>query len=163
MKLLILLLLLSSLSATSQRIALLSKDLKQPIIYTDSLTAEQVIDRFPVEISAFDTLHASLVYLRDMLKERQRSKMKSFELRSASTSIYTTSIPHAYGDHFEVIAKTKIGEVSSIYALTSNQDNNSRNSKRINSVIKYIENNKSLFTAGNEIHPRIYNVMVITK
>ncbi len=74
--------------ALGQKIALLSTDFKRPIIYTDSLTVEQISNAlFPVSVENFDTLYANLDYIHSMLKKVQRSKMKSFELHSGSTII----------------------------------------------------------------------------
>lgn len=149
--------------SNGQRIALLSKDFKQPIIYTDSLTAEQLSEYFPVEVKDFDTLYASLKTLSNMLKERQRSKMKSFEFRAGSTTLKTSRLPKAYGDAFNIVAITKINEIQSQYNITSHKNNNANNSRRIEKILAYISQNKSLFKAPYEISPKYYNVIIVSE
>lgn len=154
---------LLALESFSQKIALLSKDFKQPIIYTDSLTAEQLGNYFPVEVKNFDTLYASLITLSKMLEERQRSKMESFEFRAGSTTLKTSRVPKAYGDAFSVIAITRIDEIESHYNITTTKNNNAKNSKRIEKMLEYIGRNKSLFKAPYEIHPKYYNVIIVSE
>ena len=148
----------------AQKIALLNTDFKQPIIYTDSLTVEQIVSGlFPVSIDDFDTLYANLDYIHSMLKKLQRSKMKSFELHSGSTIISIKRVPFSNGDRYLSIAKTKIGELESTYNLTPIDQSNSKNSNRIDKLMEYMKANKDLFKAPYAIHPKIYNVVVISE
>jgi len=88
------LLLLFSIGSFGQKVALLDMKLKQPIIYTDSITVEQITKYLvPVEVKNFDTLYANLKYIKGMLDIGQRSKMESFELRAGSTKIIIQRIP----------------------------------------------------------------------
>jgi len=164
MKKLFLVLSFSPLISLGQKIALINRDFKQPIIYTDSVTVQQISSGlFPVSVENFDTLYANLDYIYSMLKIRQRSKMKSFELHSGSTIIIVKRVPFAYGDRYSSTAKTKIGEMESVFNLTPVDHSNAKNANRIEMLMKYMKENKDLFKAPNEIHPKIYNVVVITE
>ena len=80
MKIILIILLILPIVSIGQKYALIDRSLKIPILYTDSVTVEQVKDGFiPVENKSIDTFIANIVYLKEMLEVRQRSKMKSFE------------------------------------------------------------------------------------
>lgn len=164
MKIILLFLCLSfCLSLSAQKIALIHRSFKQPITYTDSLTVEQVRSGFfPLVVNDVDTFYANLRYLYKMLKTRQRAKMESFELNSGSTFINSARVPMAYGDRYDIIANTKVGEVLAQMKLSSNALPNKKNARRIKDMMDYISKNKSLFSAPTEIHPRIYYLQVIT-
>jgi hypothetical protein len=146
-------------SCFGQKIALLNRDFKQPILYTDSVTVQQLSLLFPVSSKDFDTLYANLNYIHAMLKIRRRAKMKSFELRSGSTIIRISRVPLAYGDRYLVIAKTNIGEVESQFNLAPADRSNAKNAERIEKLMVYLKTNKDLFKSATEIHPKIYNVV----
>jgi len=147
----------------AQKIALMDPEFIKPIIYTDSVTVEQTRNYFPVSIENFDTLYASLNYLKNMLKVRQRAKMKSFDFKAGSTTIQTKRVPFAYGDRYRITAKTKINEVESNFIISDFSKSNAQNAVRIEKLMTYLEKNKSLFKGVNEIMPKFYNVMVITE
>ncbi len=47
-----------------QKVALLDKKLKQPIIFTDSVTVEQINRGYiPVEVKDLDTFYANITYV----------------------------------------------------------------------------------------------------
>ena len=147
----------------AQKVALLDTKFKDPIIYTDSVTVQQVsTGHIPVKIENFDTLYANLKYLADMLKTRQRAKMQSFELRAGSTIITIQREPHAYGDSYSVVIKSKVDDVSSVYNL-ADQKNNAHNANKIEKLMAYLKTNKSLFTNPYEVRPKLYNVVVLTE
>ena len=153
--------LIFSSHSQGQKIALLSSDFKKPIIYTDSLTVEQVSNGYiPIGVNSFDSFYAELKYLQGILNERQRSKMASFELRAGRTVLSVSKVPRAYGDHFNILVTSKFGEVESNWYLTKDW-NNKRNSERLNELIKYITKNRSMFQSPYEIHPTIYNVVMV--
>lgn len=103
-----------SFSANSQKIALFNTNFETPIIYTDSVTVHQVTNGlFPVNTNDFDTLYANLDFINRMLKKRQRSKMKSFELHAGATLITVERVPFSNGDRYIIQATTHIGEVNS--------------------------------------------------
>ena len=154
-------LLLAWITGVGQRVALLHKDFEKPIIYTDSVTAEQMTDYFPVEIKDFDTLHASLRELSKMLRTRQRSKFESFEYRAGSTILKTTKQTKTHGDAFFVTAITKVDEIQSVYSLTKKSNNNASNARRLDKILSYISTNKSLFKSPYTVSPKYYNVVIV--
>ena len=150
-------------SANAQKVALLDKSLKKPIIYTDSVTVEQVSKGYiPVEVKNIDSLYANLNYLMDMLNVRQRSKMQSFELRAGGTTIFIVRVPYAYGDRYNITMKSKIGEVESNSTISNQKKMNTDNAIRLQELMNYISKNISNFKPPNEITPKIYNIQVIT-
>lgn len=152
-----------SISLSAQKVALLDRGFKQPIIYTDSITVEQVrAGYFPLQVNNVDTFYANLKYLHDMLSTRQRAKMESFELHAGNSIIKSERVPMAYGDRYNIIAYTKIGEILAQMRLSTSEEPSKRNAKRIKRLMEYISKNKSLFGAPREIHPRIYYMQVIT-
>ncbi len=124
------------------------------------MTVEQTTKGyFPVDVQNFDTLYANLNYIKNMLSKKQRSKMKSFELRAGSTIVTVKRVPFAWGDRYLTTAKTKINELESDYVVTSFKISNSDNLSKIERLMSYTKNNKELFKAPNEITPKIYNVI----
>jgi hypothetical protein len=162
-KILFLLFLLPTLTH-AQKVALLNTNFKSPIIYTDSVTVQQTVSGlFPVGINDFDTLYADLDYINKMLSIRQRSKMKSFELHAGQTVIKISRVPFSNGDRYLIKAATNNGELQSNLNLTDITKSNKKNFERIEKMMDYLKTNKSLFTKPYEIHPKIYNVVVITE
>jgi len=160
----LLVLLLISTTANAQKVALLNTDFKSPIIYTDSVTVQQVKSGlFPVGINDFDTLYANLDYVDKMLSKRQRSKMKSFELHAGNTIIIVKRVPFSNGDRYLINAKTNFDEINSNFSLADIGRSNKRNSERIKKVMAYLKTNKSLFTNPYAVHPKIYNLVIITE
>ncbi len=151
-------------SLQAQKIALISNNLKNPIIYTDSVTVEQISSGyFAVSVHNFDTLYANLKYIKEMLSKRQRSKMQSFELRAGTTVITIERAPAAYGDQYIISARSKIDEINCVLNLTNLKKSNNKNADYINDLMNYINSNKSLFKSPNEIIPKLYNIVVITE
>ena len=147
-----------------QKIALLNRDFKQPIIYTDSVTVQQISSGlFPVSVENFDTLYANLDYIHSMLKKIQRSKMKSFELHAGTTIINIKRVPFSNGDRYLANATTKINEIESTFNLTPVDKSNARNADRIKRLMDYMKTNKDLFKGPYAIQPRIYNIVVVTE
>ena len=147
----------------AQKIALLDTDFKSPIIYTDSVTVHQTVSGlFPVSVNDFDTLYANLEYIKKMLTIRQRSKMKSFELHAGKTKIEVSRVPAANGDKYFILATTFVDDIQSNLRLTDITRTNKKNSQRIEVIMEYLKTNKSLFKKPYGIHPKIYNVVVIT-
>ena len=154
---------LSSFWSFGQKIALLDKARKQPILFTDSLTVEQVKKTyFPVGTKDFDTLYANLTYLEEVLSKRQRAKMEAFELRAGYTKIQVDRIPMAYGDRYRILFNTSVNEVKSLYTFSNGEESNKDVVENIKMLKKYMKTNQSLFTNPFEIHPKIYNVVVIS-
>lgn len=163
MRKLIFLILFIPTSIFAQKVALLNTDFKSPIIYTDSVTVQQTVSGlFPVSINDFDTLYANLEYIKNMLSIRQRSKMKSFELHAGQTEITIRRVPFSNGDRYSITATTSIDEIQSNFKLIDINRSNKNNAERIEKIMDYLKTNKSLFKKPYGIHPKIYNVVVIT-
>ena len=155
---------LISLLSYGQKIALLDHNYKLPILFTDSVTVEQIRSGyFPVLTSNIDTFYANVNYIIQMLEVRQRAKMKSFELRTGNNIITVSRVPFSNGDRYLAIAKNKIGEINAVLNLTDYNISNKRNKEKLEKLLSYIKNNKSLFSEPYEIHPKIYNAIIITE
>lgn len=160
-----LLTLLLALSQTvqSQRYALFDKTLEKPILFTDSVTVQQVTQGyFPIENKSTDTLAANIQYLKKMVSVRQRSKMESFELKSGNITINVKRVPYAYGDRYEAIMYSSAGEVKSQMTLINSEIKNKRTGQKLERMLDYFEKNKSFFKAPGEVEPKIYNITVIS-
>ncbi|WP_132053856.1 hypothetical protein [Pseudocnuella soli] len=153
----------ASVSCSAQRFVLIDTKMKLPILYTDSLTADQA-DKgyFPVQLSAMDSLVANLNYLKELLSLRARAKMESFELHAASTIIKTERVPAAYGDRYNIMARTTVGELQTYMRLTTAENSNSKNRERIERLLSYLKKEKQLFREPKEIVPKVYNVQIIS-
>jgi hypothetical protein len=152
-----------SLTGLSQKFALLDAEFKKPILYTDSVTLDQISSKLiPIQANSFDTISTHLKYVRDLLSNKiQRAKMKSFELRSGLTIIKVTSVQHAYGDSYDIDVTTKANNISSNFRLAKNEDLNKGNIKKIDRLLNYMKNASSLFNNGYvEMQPKLYEVIV---
>lgn len=164
MKYFLILLLIPSLTY-AQKYALIDKNIKLPVIYTDSVSVHQVTQGyFPVEKSKIDTFLANLNYIADLHSSITRSKMKSFELRSGSNIMEVSRVPMAYGDQYFVKTVTRAGNVvAEAHLSPSMKKSNKKHRKHFLSIINYITQNQSLFGEYREIQPKLYNVYVITE
>jgi hypothetical protein len=150
--------------AVAQKVALISKDYKKPIIYTDSVTVEQVHSGyFPIEVASIDTFFANIKYVKEMLEVRQRSKMESFELRAGLSSLNVKRIPFGYGDRYSVTANNKLNEIEAVMQLVSQNLLNKKSAEKLKELLNYLSRNKSLFKSPYQITPKIYNAVVITE
>jgi hypothetical protein len=163
-KILTLIFIVCCLGINAQKIALLSSNTKKPILYTDSLTVQQIKDGyFPVSSVNFDTLYANLKYVKNMLQERSRSKIESFTLRAGSTTLEISREPHAYGDKYLITAVTIIGTTTAKLLLTEKNKKNKENYRYISKLMNYIFTNNSYFKGPNEITPVIENAVIVTE
>ena len=146
----------------AQKIALIKSDFSSPIVYTDSLTVNQISQNYiPIETNCFDSINSILLYLEKMLESDKRAKMKSFELKSGSTIFKVTTISHAYGDSYDVDIVTKINDINSNYKLVDNKKLNKKNSLKIEKFRNYLKSEKSLFREEYiEKSVRLYNIEV---
>lgn len=163
MKLLLCIALGLSFNASAQKNALINTDLKSPIIFTDSVTVEQVRTLFPVGVNNFDTLYANLDYLNKMVKTRQRAKMQSFELHSGNVVIKVSRVPFSNGDRYAMKAVSKEDNIVSVFNISDINKSNKKTSERIEKIMSYLKSNKSLFKDPYDVHPKIYNAVVITE
>lgn len=147
---------------SQSRFALLDKDFKKPILFTDSVTVEQVTQGFfPVQNIHIDTLIANIKYLESLVSVRQRAKMESFELRSANTVIKINRVPYAYGDRYNSVAFSNNGQVQAKITLINSEMSNKKSRERLSRLLEYLERNKSFYRSPNEITPKIYEVVVV--
>lgn len=154
----------TAICSYSQKVALISNDNKKPILYTDSVTVNQISQGyFPIASENFDTLYANLKYLTTIMSERQRAKMQSFSLVSGSTTIEVERAPFAYGDRYTAVAISKIGNTIAKKELLNIKRNNKNNTKEIERLMKYIFSNNSYFKGPNEINPVLMNIVVIVE
>lgn len=163
MKKILTLFLIVPFGLSAQKIALLNTDLKSPIVYTDSVTVEQAGHLFPVNTKDFDTLYANLDYLNKMISVRQRSKMKSFELHAGNVVIKTSRVSFSNGDRYIIKAMSFENNIQSVLTISDAAQSNKKNSKRIQNIMDYLKSNKSLFNKPYGIHPKFYNVVVVTE
>ncbi|MEJ7611331.1 MAG: hypothetical protein WKF88_09160 [Ferruginibacter sp.] len=153
----------SSAFAFSQKIALLDKELKKPILYTDSLTLEQVTSNLvAIPVDALDTLMSNLKAIKSLLSNNlQRAKMKSFMMRSGASELKVTTVAHAYGDSYEINLVTNLNEINSTYQFASHTNLNKGNIKRIDKFMAYLQNASALFNKKYvEMTPRYLQVEV---
>jgi hypothetical protein len=163
-KILALLILLQLLSwdADAQKIALIDTRLKRPIVYTDSASDEHVSKGFiPVPVVDFDTLYSNLAYLKKIITQRKKSKIRTFQLLTKSTRIQVSKLSMAYGDRYLISLKTTNDAVSSFMTISDGKSSNRYVSKWITKMLAYIRSNNPLFIPPKEIHPRIYKAIMI--
>ncbi len=145
------------------KFALIDKEYKIPILFTDSVSVEQISKGFfPVENKNIDTLIANIQYLISMLTVRQRAKMESFELRASNTIFKTTRVPFAYGDRYNTMLESVVGELTGKLLLINSEISNKKNAQKLDKLLKYLKSNQSFFKEPNEITPKLYNVVVQT-
>ena len=148
---------------SAQKIALLDTRLKSPIVYTDSVSVSQVAGSyFAVPVRGIDTLCSNLSYLVEMLSKPQRSKMQSFQLQTAATRIDISRLPMAYADRYRITVESKIGEVGSFITFSDGEASNKQVAEKIKKYLTYLRSNNSLFIDPKTIHPKFYNVLVIS-
>lgn len=107
-----LLFLFSSIHSSAQKYALIDRDYKKPILFTDSVTVSQVSNNyFPVNVSDLDSLNANLEYIINQLENVERAKFKSYKLKSGNTQIQVNTVTHAYGDAYDILLVTNANNV----------------------------------------------------
>lgn len=147
-----------------QSISLIDKAFKKPILFTDSISVEQIKNGyFPIKTTDLDTFAANIKYLSEMLKIRQRAKMESFELRAGKSIMKINRIPYAYGDRFNGEVRSKFNDIEAVMLLLDHTISNKENNKKLQKMLDYLLSNKSLFNKPYEVHPKLYNVVVITQ
>lgn len=151
-------------SVFSQKVALLKTDLTSPIIFTDSVTINQISQHYiPIEKKDYDTVYSILWHLRGFLdgNDIKRAKMKSFEMRAGSTTFKITTVPHAYGDCYDIDMITKVNEITSNYRLADGKKLNKKNSLKLEQFMNYMKSEKSVFNENyveKELH--MYNIEI---
>jgi hypothetical protein len=146
----------------AQKFALLDTKFKQPILYTDSITVEQLSQNyFPVSMNDFDTLNANFLYIQKMLSTPQRSKMQYFELRTEGTKIAIERIPMSYADRYNITLMSSQKDINAVYRISEGVNPNKKGLEKINRMLSYISSNQSFFTKPYVITPKIYSVVVV--
>ena len=151
-----------SFSAYSQKYALIDRNFAKPILFTDSVTINQVSSNyFPVQVNDLDTLLANMQYLSTQLKYIQRSKFKSYNLRSGRTTMKITTVPQAYGDSYDILLFTSADNVNAEYLLANAKQLNKRAIKNLNSFVSFIKKDKDLVVREfKEYQPMVYDATV---
>ena len=153
---------LYSFNVSAQKFALIDRDFKKPIIFTDSVTINQVSKGyFPINVKDFDSLFANIIYLIDELKNIQRAKFKSYKIKSGSTTIQITTVPHAYGDAYNILLITSVNNLNAEYLLSNNQDLNKKATKKLNSFMNFIKKDSEIMVNEfKEYQPIIFDATV---
>jgi hypothetical protein len=162
----LLLILISAIcnSSFGQRIALIDTKFKSPILFTDSVSVNQVSNALlPIRVDEFDTLNAHLEFIKKVLSEPKRSKMQSFELKTQTISISVSRIPMAYADRYIITMQTLNNGINATYNLLRPEVPNKDGIKKIENLRKYIDSNTSLFGPPKAIEPKFYNVVVVSE
>jgi hypothetical protein len=147
-----------------QKIALIDTKFKTPILFTDSVSVNQVSNALlPIRVDEFDTLNAHLEFIKKVLSEPKRSKMQSFELKTQTISISVSRIPMAYADRYFMTMRTLNNGVIATYDILRPESPNKDGVKRIDRFRKYIQSNTSLFGPPKAIEPKFYNVVVVSE
>lgn len=129
----------------SQKYALIDKSFKKPILFTDSVTINQVSsDYFPIRTVDLDSVVANCNYLISELKDLQRVKFKSYKIRAGNTTAQISTVPKAYGDSYDITLQTKTNILIAEYLISSNQGLNKRAVKNLQAFINYIKKDKEL-------------------
>jgi hypothetical protein len=155
-------LILSAFIARGQKYALVDKDFKKPILFTDSVTINQVSSNyFPIHVKDFDTLLANLGYLKGQLKSVQRAKFKSYKLKSGSTTIQINTVPQAYGDAFDIFLISSINNINAEYLLADHKILNKKAVKKIESFTKFMRKDASIMiNEFKEYQPVIFDATI---
>jgi hypothetical protein len=155
MKRLAFILLITPLFSYSQKIALLDRKMKQPILYTDSVSLEQLRSGyFPVLRKDLDSFTVAIKQFKNLVASDQRSKADSYELKTGFTKFSAQTVRMAYGDRYHIITTTDLGYLSGSMTIASGNDKNKRTIENLENLIKYIQRNVSIMEPIKEIQPR---------
>ena len=163
MKLLSLLILIFlGLTLSAQKYALVDRSFKKPILFSDSVTINQVSKGyFPINVKDMDSLFANISYIREQLKGVQRAKFKSYKIKSGNTIIQLTTIPHAYGDAYNILLITTANNLNAEYLLSDNQALNKKAVKKLNSFMDFIKKDKDIMVNEfKQYEPVIFDATV---
>jgi hypothetical protein len=152
-----------STNISAQKIGLINTKFKDPILYTDSLTTNQLYGGyFPFLVSEIDSLYSALEYFKELVSKRQRIKMQYFEFRFNGCVIKTERIPMGYGDRYKIQLTNTIGDNTATYELGNGKITNLILLGRLNNFIEYLKNEKTITLKPYTKAPRIYNIVVVT-
>jgi hypothetical protein len=129
----------------SQKYALIDRDFKKPILFTDSVTISQVNSNYyPIRTIDIDSVLANCNFLISELKNLQRAKFKSYKIHSGNTIVQVETVSKAYGDSYNIILQTKADIVIAEYLIASNRELNKRAIKNLLAFTNYIKSDKEL-------------------
>lgn len=150
------------LSLSAQKYALVDRSFKKPILFSDSVTINQVSKGyFPINVKDMDSLFANISYIREQLKGVQRAKFKSYKIKSGNTIIQLTTIPHAYGDAYNILLITTANNLNAEYLLSNNQALNKKAVKKLNSFMDFIKKDKDIMVNEfKQYEPVIFDATV---
>jgi hypothetical protein len=150
--------------SNGQKVALLKTDFKSPILYTDSVTVNQIKGGyFPIRISDIDTFHSAIEQLYDLLNVRQRIKMQSFEYRAGNCVIKTERVPMGYGDRYIIKAFNLIDETTTTLNISDGKTQNILVKTRLKRLLNYLEAEQKFTIKPYTITPKYYNIVVISE
>jgi hypothetical protein len=149
-------------SVFSQKYALIDRNFKKPILFTDSVTINQVRNNyFPVRVEDLDSLLANFAYLIVELKSLQRSKFKLYKMKSGSTVTQIKTVSKAYGDSYDILLTTSANNVIAEYLVADNKTKNKNAIKNIKAFTNYIKKDKEMtIKEFREYNPIIYDATV---
>jgi hypothetical protein len=161
MRTLLIALIMAPAMASAQKVALIDEQMKLPMLFTDSVSVQQVKARyFAVDVAGIDTFYANLSALDRMLEKEQRAKFESFEFHSGRTAMIIKRHPMAFGDRYDIMIVSNFNGITSEVMLSEAKESNSALQHRIRRMQEYMKKNKDVFRSANDIQPRMYNVVV---
>lgn len=145
-----------------QKYALIDREYKLPILYTDSVTINQVSSNyFPVRVTDLDSLIANLSFLKNEFTGIQRAKFKSYKMSSGNTNVIVNTVPKAYGDSYEIFLTTSAEIVKAEYLLRDSRVLNKKAIKKLEQFIGYVTSDKSLVIHEfKEYKPAIFDATI---
>ena len=135
-----------SVLSYSQKYALLDRAVKQPILYTDSVTATHYVKGyFPVETEQLDSLIIYLRSIKHTILNNRRMKLDEMTTSFGRTRGILRASYAAYGDRYQVILYTRLPNIEVAYEIGRRDRYNKINAKNIQRFIDYIVKDRSLF------------------
>jgi hypothetical protein len=140
--LLSLLLILITFNSFGQKWALLDRNRKLPILFTDSVTAEQLNQGFfPIEKTCIDTFTLALEELYNRLEKNTKSKLDNITYPVCSVT-FDMNITHlAYGDRYNVFIISNTQPLQTKWKIVTGTEANRINANRLELIIKYLKKN----------------------
>jgi hypothetical protein len=126
-----------------QKWALLDRNRKLPILYTDSVTAEQLSKGFfPIEKTCIDSFTTALESIYERLEKNTKSKLDNITY-PICTLMFEMNITHfAYGDRYNIIITSNTSPIQTKWRIVKDSEPNRVNANRVELLIKYLKNNK---------------------
>ena len=129
----------------AQKIALIDKSLKAPILYTDSVTLEH-LDKgfFPVYAKDLDSVGKTLNWFRDLILAKKRSKASGYNITVGRSAFNVQTVHMAYGDRYAIALQTVADPIKATYQITNEDVENKKAVYKLKKIIGYINNNLSI-------------------